>query len=176
MGASEPRGPQVTEAPCTINLSCCRPNLQQFYICIDASIDFLYDRVSGCVWTVVCSCDDFIWQQQNMKQKKGNGLKKQWEGTYTCFVMDLYVIQWRWFGCGMLLLLVAVYNFNVGFLVHLSFVIPHIIQSHIWKKGEGVEPGSNIGNSSIKTLQLINRWERRELGSRGAFHGWVKKL
>lgn len=50
--------------------------------------------------------------------------------------MDLYVIQGR-VCCGMLLLLMAIYDFNVGFLMHLSLVIPHIIQSHIWKKGEG---------------------------------------
>lgn len=59
--------------------------------------------------------------------------------TYACFVMDLYVIQGR-VCCGMLLLLMAIYDFNVGFLMHLSLVIPHIIQSHIWKKGGGMEP------------------------------------
>lgn len=36
----------------------------------------------------------------------------------------------------MLLLLMA--NFNVGFLMHFSLIIPHVIQSHIWKKEEGV--------------------------------------
>lgn len=67
--------------------------------------------------------------------------------TYTCFVMDLYVIQSRWVCCRMLLLLMA--NFNVGFLMHLSLVIPHVIQSHIWKKvGEGSSGGWTGCNSS----------------------------
>lgn len=43
----------------------------------------------------------------------------------------------------MLGLLVAVYNLNVGFLMHLSLEIPHVIQSHIWKKGWGQGPGRN---------------------------------
>lgn len=34
-------------------------------------------------------------------------------------------------------MLVAVYHLNVGFLMHLALEIPHVIQSHIWKKGWG---------------------------------------
>lgn len=47
----------------------------------------------------------------------------------------------------MLGLLVAVYNLNVGFLMHLSLEIPHVIQSHIWKKGWGEGTGGGGGET-----------------------------
>lgn len=72
--------------------------------------------------------------------KKGQWSEETMKKTYACFIMDLNVIQRRWLCCGMLLLLMA--NFNVGFLMHLFLVIPHVIPSHIWKKGGGVERGS----------------------------------
>ena len=75
-----------------------------------------------------------IWDREGTMDWRNNE-----KDTYACFVMDLYVIQGR-VCCGMLLLLMAIYDFNVGFLMHLSLVIPHIIQSHIWKKGGGMEP------------------------------------
>ena len=90
------------------------------------------------------------YETEEGQWRKGNNEKD----TYTCFVMDLYVIQWRWVCCGTFLLLKA--NFNVGFLMHLTLVIPHVIQSHIWKKGGGNE-GRNVGHYSTMTLQLKDR-------------------
>lgn len=127
------------------------------------------------MWTVKRNCDNFIQSPMVQIWDRGGAmaLRNNERDTYACFVMDLYVIQWRWVCCGMLLLLMA--NFNVGLLMHLSLVIPHIIQSHIWKKGgEGWNEGRNVGNSSIMALQSTWRWGRRGLGGKGAFHGWLQ--
>lgn len=107
-----------------------------------------------------------VWDRPGALEWRNND-----KDTYACFVMDLYVIQWRWVCCGMHLLLMA--NFDVGFLMHLALVIPHVIQSHIWKKGEGWNEGRKVLYSSIMALQLTNRWGRWGLGGKGAFHVWV---
>lgn len=52
-------------------------------------------------------------------------------------------------------MIVAVYNLNVGFLMHLSLEIPHVIQSHIWKKGWGRNRGGGAGTrDEMSVVQL----------------------
>lgn len=58
----------------------------------------------------------------------------------------------------MLLLFMVIYNFNVGFLMHVSFIIPHIIQSHIWKKGRR---SRNRMETLVTPPQMHNKEERR---------------
>lgn len=55
----------------------------------------------------------------------------------------------------MLGLLVAVYNLNVGFLMHLSLEIPHVIQSHIWKKGWREGTGEKQGGGTRDEMSVI---------------------
>lgn len=107
-------------------------------------------RTNGCIYGQLL--DSQTVEKWNMMKER------QWKGTYTRFVMDLYVIQWWWFGCGMLLLFMVIYNFNVGFLMHVSLIIPHIIQSHIWKKGRG---SRNRMETLVTPPQIQNKEGRR---------------